>query len=84
MSQRSSDTIWHDEVTVGKSRWIAARGLTPNHLTGNVRVRVGYVNGILVDFRHNDGRTAITAFTNDGQLIGIVVPYLEEIEVTVE
>lgn len=82
MSGRSSDTIFHDEVEVGNTIKIAARGLTPNHLHFPTRVYARGVSGILESYRHTaEGRTVIMVLES-GHRVEITVDFLQEIEVT--
>lgn len=86
MGDRSNDTIWHDEVEIGKTRKIAARGLTINHLWQPITVRD--VPGELVSFQHFDTTTRIAISAPTERLArsywaSLDVPHLEEVEVTV-
>lgn len=54
----SNGTVWNDNVQIGKWREIAARGITPNHRYG--RIRIGDIEGELWDYEHFDKTTVLT------------------------
>lgn len=83
MSERSTATIWHEEVEVGGLRKIAARGLNPNYL--GHKIVVNGVSGRLLGFEHfSEGTTVITVLVDvskSRQYVEFDVAHLDEIEI---
>lgn len=81
MSERSTATIWHEEVEVGGLRKIAARGLTPNYI--HHKIVVNGVSGKLLHFEHFSGGTTVilVQVENSRQIVEFDVAHLNVIEI---
>lgn len=74
--------VFNEDVYVEKSRAIAARGLTPNHVHARAKIEARGIAGRLERFRHDQqaGTTTISILTFPyGQRVEITLGFLDEI-----
>lgn len=84
MAERSNQTIWNEDVFVGKERTIAVRGLIPNYLGHTIHT--DRFSGMLADFEHFETTTVVTILhrltaPRDRRLVEQDLPHLAEIRI---
>lgn len=76
------DSVFNDDVEVGKIRKIAARGVTPNHRYK--QVTIGEITGELWYYEHFDKTTVLTLLLPGRSILTeFDLGHLDEIEVEV-
>lgn len=80
MGERSNATIWHEDIEVGKTRRIAARGIIPNYLAHPIEVNG--ITGRLIAFEHFAETTVVTVRVDQSnQYVEFDLGHLDEVEI---
>lgn len=74
----ASQVVWNNDIEVGKTLKIAARGITPNHV--GAKVRADGTEGTLERFEHFSAITVLTLDVGD-RFVEVDLAHLDVIEV---